>query len=378
MFLSILTVSFISLNYLTAKNQFNEEFCKIKLPNDANLTMKASSGRPTFKSPVLTTPVTVNGTISTNEWTDASLINAYFIYYDEIHKAEFYIKNNSTHLMIAIRVLDEDYDDWDRFNIYFDVDNSSTRNDGDVRGNVMLQFPDSVTEYNWSDSKMDWESNNLNWIGEVGYVGISGIGNYTLELIISLTSIGLTAGESIGISIEYFDWDAFMHENAFFYPSSNFNEFAYVQTNAPSKGESTLPNIINLSHDPNLSTENNDVKITATVNDTDSGINTVMLIVREQNWLGWSIDSTKIKMSNVTENTYEATITKKDTDVKVQYKILTIDNHGNGNVSAVQEYVVQSTAQDSFWETIIIIIIVIGIAASIGVALFLVKRYKSK
>jgi hypothetical protein len=133
----------------------------------------------------------IDGTVSTGEWDDASTLTFDFTLY-EYHKATLYVKNDFSTLFMALIITNDDYHAKDEVLIGFDDNNDNNIQNGEdalrLCGN---------NEWSW-DGFAIWEGDRLYWISDVGkdggtydlvsavtHTNPSGIGDYTFRVFSS-------------------------------------------------------------------------------------------------------------------------------------------------------------------------------------------------
>ena len=137
-----------------------------------------------------------------------------------------------------------------------------------------------------------------------------------------------------------------------FYPNA-IMEIAYTLETQP-------PNIDDVTRKPSNPTRDDEVKVEATVTDSESGVREVNLLYSTDEGVSW----TKVTMNKADDLTYSGTIPRQDQDVSVKYYVEAFDNAGNRIDSTRHTYTVWSEEQleqTHLWALIIVLFIVFGL-----------------
>ncbi|MEM3538450.1 MAG: hypothetical protein QW193_04370 [Nitrososphaerales archaeon] len=74
----------------------------------------------------------IDGVISSDEWGDADLVSFTLVsQIGETHLASLYVKNDDTYLYLAVKVLNDDYNDGDLISLLFENDHDGLPENGD-------------------------------------------------------------------------------------------------------------------------------------------------------------------------------------------------------------------------------------------------------
>lgn len=181
-----------------------------------------------------TTP-TINGTISSGEWTDATVVNFQFYMRkndgssNQTLDARFYVKNNLTHIDAAVQIFNEDFDAqdsiprrYDSFGLLFEDNHTHTLENGDNGVGIHLYPSAEYANYDWYYDGAQWTTDKLAGKNNDGALNWSHtdpveehLGNYTFEMTIPFSTPDgdaydlaiATLPRTVGFKIYFYEWD---------------------------------------------------------------------------------------------------------------------------------------------------------------------------
>ena len=147
----------------------------------------------------------------------------------------------------------------------------------------------------------------------------------------------------------------------------------------------TLPPVIaDIIRKPNSPTPDDEVKINASVTDSESGVKEVNLLYSIDGGVNWI----KVTMSQVEDSVCTGIIPRQDQGTNVQYHAQAFDNAGNRKDSSMYSYTVRTEEEQKtldlskipLWAVVVAVFILFGlpIIGVIAVIYFVKRRRKAK
>jgi len=137
--------------------------------------------------------------------------------------------------------------------------------------------------------------------------------------------------------------------------------------------DTTAPTISNVDYSPRIPTAEDQVTVTASVVDTESGVSFVALFY-SANAGAWHI----VSMSNTSGSTYSAVIPKLSSGTVVQFKVLSQDNAGNAAWSSVVSYTVTAYVSSMGVLFFILVLVIIVVSGAVSTLLVLTVKPRPK
>ena len=137
--------------------------------------------------------------------------------------------------------------------------------------------------------------------------------------------------------------------------------------------DSAAPTISNVDYSPRIPTAEDQITVTASVADTESGVSFVSLFYAV-NAGAWHI----VSMNNMGGSTYSAVIPKFSSGTVVQFKVFSQDTAGNAAWSSVVSYTVTAYISSIGVLFFLLVLVIVVVTGTVSMLLFWTVKPRPK